>query len=74
MISARNFLYFAPGVALAAAACLFTAASAVAQTDALPSWNNTAPKQAIISFVEKVTKPGSARIRAGSGAHRRVRQ
>ncbi|NEK34360.1 HAD family hydrolase [Rhizobium leguminosarum] len=60
MISARNFLYFSRGVALAAAVCLFTAASAVAQTDALPSWNNTAPKQAIISFVEKVTKPGSA--------------
>ncbi|UIL31318.1 haloacid dehalogenase-like hydrolase (plasmid) [Rhizobium leguminosarum] len=51
---------FSRGVALAAAACLFIAAAAVAQTDALPSWNDTAPKQAIISFVEKVTKPGSA--------------
>ncbi|MCJ9692368.1 haloacid dehalogenase-like hydrolase [Rhizobium sp. PRIMUS64] len=60
MNSARTFLYFSRGVALAAAACLFTAGSAVAQTDALPSWNDTAPKQAIISFVEKVTKPGSA--------------
>ncbi|NEH54784.1 haloacid dehalogenase-like hydrolase [Rhizobium leguminosarum] len=60
MISARNFLYFPRGVALAAALCLFTAASAVAQTDALPSWNDTAPKQAIVSFVEKVTKAGSA--------------
>jgi phosphoglycolate phosphatase-like HAD superfamily hydrolase len=27
--------------------------------DPLPSWNNTAPKQAIVSFVEKVTKEGS---------------
>ena len=28
--------------------------------DALPSWNDTAPKKAIIEFVEKVTKKGSA--------------
>lgn len=27
--------------------------------DPLPSWNDTTPKQAIIAFVEKVTKPGS---------------
>ncbi len=27
--------------------------------DPLPSWNDTAPKQAIIAFVEKVTKEGS---------------
>ena len=27
--------------------------------DPLPSWNNTAPKKAIIAFVEDVTKPGS---------------
>ncbi|MHC2220780.1 HAD family hydrolase [Rhizobium leguminosarum] len=60
MNSARSFLYFSRGVALVAAVCLFIAAAAVAQTDALPSWNDTAPKQAIISFVEKVTKPGSA--------------
>ncbi|MGR9425455.1 HAD family hydrolase [Rhizobium leguminosarum] len=60
MNAARSFLYFSRGVALAAAVCLYIAAAAVAQTDALPSWNDTAPKQAIISFVEKVTKPGSA--------------
>ncbi|MDR9772773.1 HAD family hydrolase [Rhizobium hidalgonense] len=60
MISARNFLHFSRGVALAAAVCFFAATLAVAQTDALPSWNDTAPKQAIISFVEKVTKPDSA--------------
>jgi phosphoglycolate phosphatase-like HAD superfamily hydrolase len=30
-----------------------------AQTDPLPSWNDTAPKQAILAFVQKVTKPGS---------------
>ncbi|RFB84811.1 haloacid dehalogenase [Rhizobium leguminosarum bv. trifolii] len=60
MFSARIFLYLSRGVALAAAAWLFAAASAAAQTDALPSWNDTAPKEAIISFVEKVTKPSSA--------------
>src|SRR5690242_14046721 len=27
--------------------------------DPLPSWNDTAPKKAIIAFVEKVTKEGS---------------
>jgi hypothetical protein len=27
--------------------------------DFLPSWNDTAPKKAIVAFVEKVTKPGS---------------
>jgi hypothetical protein len=38
---------------------LLAAASLGAATDPLPSWNNTAPKKAIIAFVEKVTKPGS---------------
>jgi phosphoglycolate phosphatase-like HAD superfamily hydrolase len=32
---------------------------AYAQTDPLPSWNDTAPKKSIITFVEKVTKEGS---------------
>jgi len=27
--------------------------------DPLPSWNNTAPKKAIVAFVERVTRPGS---------------
>ena len=27
--------------------------------DSLPSWSDTAPKKAILSFVERVTKPGS---------------
>jgi hypothetical protein len=27
--------------------------------DSLPSWNDTAPKKAIIAFVEKVTSEGS---------------
>ena len=33
-------------------------AAAHAQTDPLPSWNDTAPKKAIVAFVEKVTKEG----------------
>ncbi|MEJ2656938.1 MAG: HAD family hydrolase [Desulfobacterales bacterium] len=28
-------------------------------TDPMPSWNNTAPKKAIVAFVEKITKEGS---------------
>lgn len=30
------------------------------QTDPLPSWNNTSPKQAITSFVQRVTRHGSS--------------
>ncbi|OWW04609.1 haloacid dehalogenase [Rhizobium sp. R72] len=31
-----------------------------AQSDPLPSWNDTAPKAAIVAFVEKVTRAGSS--------------
>jgi len=37
----------------------FSLVCAYAQTDPLPSWNDTAPKKAIIAFVEKVTKDGT---------------
>lgn len=37
---------------------LATAAAARA-SDSLPSWNDTAPKKAIVAFVERVTKEGS---------------
>jgi phosphoglycolate phosphatase-like HAD superfamily hydrolase len=43
--------------ALAAATICFTGAARAG--DPLPSWNETAPKKAIIAFVEKVTRPGS---------------
>ncbi|NRP75360.1 hypothetical protein ILFOPFJJ_06283 [Ensifer psoraleae] len=46
-------------VILAAAAALLVAPLALAQTDPLPSWNDTAPKAAIVAFVEKVTKENS---------------
>src|SRR5262249_29179813 len=34
-------------------------ANTIQAADPLPSWNDTAPKKAIIAFVERVTKPGS---------------
>ena len=49
------------GAALAAAlACALAVATTAAQaaTDPLPSWNDGAAKQSIVSFVERVTKPG----------------
>jgi len=37
-----------------------TSSALLAQQDPLPSWNDTAPKSAIVSFVERVTNPASA--------------
>ncbi|MQX45912.1 HAD family hydrolase [Sinorhizobium medicae] len=59
MFAIRNSLKLARDAALAVAAGLIFAVSALAQTDPLPSWNDTAPKAAIVSFVKKVTKEGS---------------
>ena len=42
-----------------ALACAVAFTPAIARADPLPSWNDTAPKQAIVAFVEKVTKEGS---------------
>jgi len=39
---------------------LIIAASPAAAQDPLPSWNDGAPKKAIVAFVERVTKPGTA--------------
>ena len=36
-----------------------TLGHAQSSKDPLPSWNDTAPKKAIVAFVQKVTKPGS---------------
>src|SRR5438309_2178706 len=44
---------------IATLALLLGAAYAAAQ-DPLPSWNDTAPKKAIVAFVEKVTMEGSS--------------
>ncbi len=46
------------GIGIVFVACALVCAHA--QTDPLPSWNNTAPKKAIIAFVEKVTKENTA--------------
>ncbi|MGO4440139.1 haloacid dehalogenase-like hydrolase, partial [Rhizobium sp. RAF56] len=46
--------------ALGIVAALLFAGPTRAQTDPLPSWNDTAPKAAIVAFVEKVTAKGSA--------------
>lgn len=44
---------------LIAAGLLLGCTGLLSAADPLPSWNDTAPKKAIITFVEKVTKPGS---------------
>ncbi|WP_374108218.1 MULTISPECIES: HAD family hydrolase [Rhizobium] len=44
---------------IALGAALLHATSPFAQSDPLPSWNDTASKAAIVSFVEKVTGQGS---------------
>jgi phosphoserine phosphatase len=40
-------------------ASAFCSGALYAQSDPLPSWNDTAPKQAILEFVGKVTKEGA---------------
>ena len=52
---ARRAPSIAAGVALALAAVL-----GCARPDPLPSWNDTAPKRALLDFVEAVTRPGSS--------------
>jgi len=47
------------GICFVVFAALLAAFTAAAQTDPLPSWNDTATKKAIVTFVEKVTKQGS---------------
>ncbi len=59
MFAIQDFFKSARDGTLAVAAALLFAASAQAQSDPLPSWNDTAPKAAIVAFVEKVTKEGS---------------
>jgi phosphoserine phosphatase len=48
-----------PNIVAVALVLLAALASAARAADPLPSWNDTAPKQEIISFVERITKPGS---------------
>ena len=46
-------------IAALSLAWLIGAAMPAAAQDPLPSWNNGASKQAIVAFVERVTKDGS---------------
>jgi len=41
-------------------AITFVSVTTLRAQDPLPSWNDTAPKKAIVAFVEKVTKEGSS--------------
>ena len=47
-------------IAAICGALIFSGAIARAADDPLPSWRDTAPKKAIVSFVGKVTKDGTA--------------
>ncbi|MBW8791759.1 MAG: haloacid dehalogenase-like hydrolase, partial [Rhizobium leguminosarum] len=44
---------------IALAAIAFAGSVTTQAQDPLPSWNDTAPKKAIVSFVEKATQEGS---------------
>jgi hypothetical protein len=56
MFKPRSFAFVLAGIFLALAPF---SVPIRAQTDPLPSWNDTAPKKAIIAFVERTTKEGS---------------
>ncbi len=59
MTAAASMVSTIRNLAIGAATMLFVATSSLAQSDPLPSWNDTSPKKAIIAFVEKVTKEGT---------------
>jgi hypothetical protein len=60
MFAVDDLVKWTRDVAQVAAIAFLLAAPAQAQTDPLPSWNDTGPKAAVVAFVEKVTKEGSA--------------
>ena len=59
MFVRHDFLKLTRRIVLVAASTLLIAAPGLAQTDALPSWNDGTAKQSIVDFVTKVTKEGS---------------
>lgn len=59
MFAIQDLFKSARDGALAVAAALLFTASVQAQSDPLPSWNDTAPKAAIVAFVGKVIREGS---------------
>ena len=48
----------------------FAAATVLAQTDPLPSWNDGAAKQAIVEFVQATTTQGEPEVRPPESASR----
>ena len=46
-------------LALVAPGAAFAQSGGAATADPLPSWNDTSSKAAIVSFVDRVTRPGS---------------
>ncbi len=60
MINMMKAIRRLPLIAAALVSAAFLAATIVQAADPLPSWNDRPAKQSIITFVEKVTKPGSA--------------
>jgi len=59
-LSRRHLLLAGTALAGALAVGASAPAAADAGADPLPSWNDTGPKRAIIAFVQKVTREGSA--------------
>jgi hypothetical protein len=61
LLQALGFLLFKRGRGgfIAAIAGLLSSGAVLQAEEPLPSWNDTAPKQAIVAFVKKVTKEGS---------------
>lgn len=59
MYEAHDLAKVARATALSIAAILLVVVPALAQTDPLLSWNDTAPKAAIVEFVKKVTTENS---------------
>jgi hypothetical protein len=57
--SNRTYFKLSRLTALTLCVLLLAIVGAYAQNDPLPSWNDGKAKQSIITFVEKVTKPGS---------------
>jgi len=58
-----------PRLLIAIIVCSLSSASAFAQTDPLPSWNEGAAKPAIVKFVQDTTTQGQLDVRAVGGAY-----
>lgn len=59
-LTRRNVLRAGVALSAAAASASVTCDQLLAQADPLPSWNDTAPKKAIIAFVQRVVTQGSS--------------